>query len=88
MKILDFLKCAIRGHILDTPSIINFIDRGNFLKKCSCCGRYVAKETHGLTITLSEKEALEWKKEFEETFPYLKLEGGFDEWVKRGGLND
>lgn len=88
MKILNFLKCAIRGHILDTPSIINFIDSGNFLKKCSCCGRYVVRSTDGLVVTMSEKEALEWKQEFEEEFPYSKLEGGFDEWVKRGGFSD
>ena len=75
MNPIKVLKCVMVGHTLNEPSIINFIDSGNYLKKCSCCGLYVAKDTFGLKVTLTEKEALKLKREFEEEFPYSKKVG-------------
>lgn len=65
VKIIKFPICIIKGHVLDTPSIINFIDSGNHLKKCSRCGLYHARSSlSGWPITLSEREAMKWKREF------------------------
>ena len=69
VKIVKFPICIIKGHVLDTPSIINFIDGGNHLKKCSRCGLYHARSSlSGLTSTLSEREAMKWKREFIQVF--------------------
>ena len=72
MKLINILKCKMRGHTLNESSIIDFGDKRNFLKKCSCCGLYVARDTFGLTVTLTEKEALELKRDFEEEVAYMK----------------
>lgn len=74
MRIFKVIKCAKKGHILDTPSIINFGDRNTYIKKCSRCGLY---EVHvhliqSSTVTLTETEAFQWKQEFEEMFQQAK----------------
>lgn len=78
MNPIKFIKCLVVGHTLKEPSIINFIDSGNYLKKCSCCGLYIGRSTYGMKKLFTEKEALKLKREFEEKFPYSKEVGGID----------
>lgn len=78
MNPIKFFKCVVVGHTLKEPSIVNFIDSGNYLKKCSCCGLYVAKSTYGQKALITEKQALKLKQEFEKKFPYSKV-GGMNE---------
>lgn len=69
VKIIKFPICIIKGHVLDTPSIINFIDSGNYLKKCSRCGLYHARSSlSNWSITLREREAMKLKREFVQEF--------------------
>ena len=76
MNLIKFLKCVIVGHKLEEPSIINFMCKGNYLKKCSCCGKYVAESyVSGTRVLMTEKQALKLKREFEEKFPYSKKVG-------------
>ena len=79
MNPIKFLKCLVVGHTLEERSIINFMDKGNWLKKCSCCGLYRAKSKYYTPITVTEKTALKMKKRFEEKFPYSKEVGGMNE---------
>ena len=75
-NILKFPICIIKGHVLDTPSIINFTDNRNHLKKCSRCGLYHAYSDVSITsVLMTERGAMKMKREFEEKFPYLKTKG-------------
>lgn len=66
MNIIKRIKCDFIGHDIDPDeSIINFIDKHNYLCKCHRCGFYVAQSTMGPKVVISEKRALEWKDEFE-----------------------
>lgn len=68
-NILKFPLCMIKGHVLDTPSIINFMDKRNYLKKCSRCGLYHAYSDLGMiSVTITEREAMKLKSEFEREF--------------------
>ena len=71
-SVVKYPVCLLAGHILDTPSIIDFIDSGNHLKKCSRCGLYHARSTYGLHVTVSERVAMQWKREHDEEFGWLK----------------
>lgn len=71
MKIHKIIVCAVKGHRLEEKSITNTINRNNWLKKCSRCGMYVMHGDLG-SVLLTEKEALEFKIDFEKTFPYSK----------------
>lgn len=72
MRLFKVIKCAMKGHILDTPSIINFIDKDNYLKKCSRCGLYEGRSAFGMVAIFTEKEALQLKQESEMLFPHMK----------------
>ena len=75
-NILKFPICMIKGHVLDTPSIINFIDKRDYLKKCSRCGLYHAySDISMISVPMTEREAMKIKREFEEKFPFLKTDG-------------
>ena len=59
----------IKGHVLDTPSIINFMDKRNYLKKCSRCGLYHAYSVLSMiSSTITERKAMKLKREFERKF--------------------
>lgn len=74
MNIIKYPICVIMGHKLESPSIIEFIDKGNYLKKCSRCGLYKAASALDpcLTLTVSERTAKKMKDEFEECFQSSK----------------
>lgn len=75
-NILKFPICMIKGHVLDTQSIINFTDNRNHLKKCSRCGLYHAySDMSMISMIMTERGAVKMKREFEEKFPYLKMDG-------------
>ena len=68
-NILKFPICMIKGHVLDTPSIINFMDKRNYLKKCSRCGLYHAySDLSMISSTITERKAMKLKREFERKF--------------------
>ena len=71
-SVIKYPVCLFAGHILDTPSIIEFIDSGNYLKKCSRCGLYHARSTYGFAITISKRVAVRWKRAFDEEFGWLR----------------
>lgn len=70
MNIIKYPICVIKGHKLESSSIIEFIDKRNYLKKCSRCGLYEAASVLEpcLTLTVSERTAKKMKAEFEERF--------------------
>lgn len=72
MNILGAFQCFFLGHNLEAKSIINFSDKGNYLKKCKRCGNYVAKSGFGTKCTFSEKEAFELQREFYDIFSYAE----------------
>ena len=72
LKNLKFVLCIFKGHKLTTPSIIDFMDKGNYLCKCYRCGLYEAHGEVG-TITVSEKWAIKTKKEFDELFKLFEV---------------
>lgn len=72
LKNINSIFCFFIGHRLTTPSIIDFICTQNYLCKCDRCGLYEAHGEIG-TITVSEKWALEAKKEFDELFGELQV---------------
>jgi hypothetical protein len=75
-NILKFPICMIKGHVLDTPSIINFTDKRNYLKKCSRCGLYHAyADMDMISMLMTERGAMKLKRETEKEFPYLKTDG-------------
>ena len=66
---IKYPVCLIKGHRLDTPSIIDFIDRGNHLQKCSRCGLYHAySDMSGISLVMTERSAMKLKREFDEIF--------------------
>lgn len=68
-NIFKFPICMIKGHVLDTPSIINFMDKRNYLKKCSRCGLYHAySDLNMISTTMTEREAMKMKRKFERKF--------------------
>lgn len=71
-SVIKYPVCLLAGHILDTPSIIDFMDSGNYLKRCSRCGLYHARSTYGFQVTVSERVAMQWKREHDEEFGWLK----------------
>ena len=72
-SIIKYPVCLIKGHKLDTPSIIDFMDKGNYLKKCTRCGLYHARSSlSGIELTVTERWALEKNREFDEIFGTLK----------------
>ena len=68
-SIIKYPMCLIKGHKLDTPSIIDFMDKGNYLKRCSRCGLYRARSVlDRIEVTVTESEALDLKREFDDIF--------------------
>lgn len=61
---INRIICEIKGHVLETESIIKTISPNNWCKRCIRCGRYVLHCDIG-SVTISEKEALEFKERFE-----------------------
>ena len=64
-KILKYPICRVRGHNLNNSAIIDAGDCG-FMKQCSRCGRYVVYAKYVGTLDLSEKEAMQFKQEYED----------------------
>lgn len=73
MKIFKAIICVFMGHKFEKPSIVNTICRGNWLKECSRCGLYVMNGESG-SVPMTKRGAYKVKKEFEEAFPYTKME--------------
>ena len=72
MNIFKYIKCLLIGHdISGNESIIKTFCNNHWIKKCNCCGRYVMHGDIG-SISISEKEAFEFKNEFEEMFRIYK----------------
>lgn len=68
--------CFFMGHRLDTPSIIDFMDKKNHLTRCSRCGLYHAySDLSGTALTVTRRTALKFKREFDEEFRKLKMDG-------------
>lgn len=68
--IVKRLICFVKGHDINpTESIVNDVmtDKRNWLCKCHRCGRYVMHDgaISGMTLTMSEGEAIRLKTEFE-----------------------
>lgn len=78
-SLIKYPLCVFKGHMLDTPSIIDFIDSGNYLKRCSRCGLYHARSSlSGISITVSKRDAEKWKREFDEEF-HVRVKDGESE---------
>ena len=76
--ILRMIECLFKGHVIDpSESIVGdiMIDKRNWLCKCHRCGRYLMHDgaMSGGTVTMSEREALQTKKEFEEQMELFRL---------------
>lgn len=72
-NVLKFPICMIKGHVLDSPSIINFMHKRNYLKKCSRCGLYHAYSDSGmLSITMTKHGAMKMKRDFEKKISIFK----------------
>ena len=76
--ILKAIECLFKGHVVDpSESIVGniMIDKRNWLCKCHRCGLYLMHDgaTTGMTVTMSEAEALQTKKEFEEEMELFRL---------------
>lgn len=72
MNILKYIKCLFVGHdISGNESIIKTFCSNHWIRKCNCCGRYIMHGDIG-SISISEKEAFEFKNEFEEMFRLYK----------------
>lgn len=69
-NIIKYPICLLKGHLLDTPSIIRTLCSDNYLKKCSRCGLYVAHASSGLSVCMSERRAMKFKRDVEKEFPY------------------
>lgn len=63
MKLFNLIKCWLVGHDLEEESIIPFIDKTNWLKKCRRCGRYVAHSDIAGSVTVGKKQAERWREE-------------------------
>ena len=74
MRLIKLLICLIKGHDFKEPSLVNTINKNNWLKRCSRCGCYVMHGDIG-QIIVTGKDAYKIKKEFEEKFPY-SVRGG------------
>ena len=68
--------CFLKGHRLDTPSIIDFMDKRNYLKRCSRCGLYHGYSVMSdISLTVTKKTAMKFKREFDEEFHKLRMDG-------------
>lgn len=74
--------CAVVGHKLEEPSIVNTLCSNNWLKRCSRCGFYIMHGDIG-SVHLTERQAYKVKREFEEEFPYSVKVGGAEDGGKR-----
>lgn len=71
MNIVKAIACLIVGHNTKaSESIVNTMCANNWLKQCNRCGAYVMHGNIG-SITLSKKQALKIKKEYEEEMQLL-----------------
>ena len=69
MRVFKVIKCGFKGHKLEEPSIIPFLDKRNYLKKCSRCGLYEAHDClTGVHMTIGKRAAYRLKEEFESEF--------------------
>lgn len=71
MNPFKYIKCLIVGHDILNSKSICAIDSNHWLKKCNCCGLYVMNGDVGRVI-ISEKSALEIKREFDNIFSLLR----------------
>lgn len=76
-SLIKYPVCFFKGHRLDTPSIIDFMDRGNHLTRCSRCGLYHAHSSmSGISLTVTKGYAIKLKREFDEEFRKpLRMDG-------------
>ena len=74
MNVFKYIKCLLVGHdISGNESIVKTFCSNHWIKKCNCCGRYLIHGDIGM-VSVSEKRALEIKKEFEEVMkPYKNM---------------
>lgn len=70
-NMINRIICKIKGHVLETESITKTIQPNNWCKRCSRCGRYVL-HCDIASVTISEKEALEFKEEFEKEMEFIE----------------
>lgn len=64
--LINKIICIIKGHTLEKNSITKTIGENNWCKRCTRCGKYVLHCDIG-GVVISEKDALDFKREFEET---------------------
>lgn len=74
--------CKFKGHVLEAESITKQIGGKCWCKRCTRCGRYVLHGEIG-AVTITEKEALEFKKEFEDELAFY-----FNRPTEKGGGGD
>lgn len=65
-KLKNSIICRIKGHTLEKNSITKTIGKNNWCRRCTRCGKYVLHCDIG-SVVISEKEALDFKREWEET---------------------
>ena len=71
MNIVKAIACVMVGHnTKESESIVNAFSSNNWIKRCNRCGAYIMHGDIG-SITLSKREALKTKKEFEEEMSLL-----------------
>lgn len=66
MNLIGAIKCLFKGHDLEEESIIPFLNKQNWLKKCKRCGLYVARSEAIGRVTFGEKAAMELKQDMED----------------------
>lgn len=65
MNIVKAIACLIVGHnTTESKSIVKTFCSNHWIKRCNRCGAYVMHGDIG-SVTLSEKEALKTKQEYE-----------------------
>ena len=72
MRIFNIIRCFVNGHDVSTSkSIIETINSNNWIKQCNRCGRYIMHSDIG-GVCISEKEAMKFKREYEQFANDLK----------------
>ena len=65
VDLINKIICIIKGHTLERKSITKTINENNWCRRCTRCGKYVLHCDIG-SVVISEKEALDFKREWEE----------------------
>ena len=75
-SLIKYPVCFFKGHRLETPSIIDFMDKRNYLTRCSRCGLYHAYSyMSGISLTVSKRYAMKLKRKFDKEFGKVRMDG-------------